>query len=382
MENLYEVLKQKTNSNEIHQYFSPGRINLIGEHIDYKDTGGNVVPAAISLGIKAYACKSKEIAINSLNFNTGWQESEVNFDNKYEPEKGFMNMILGAYFVLNEFKDKLGGISVALHSTIPVASGLSSSAALNVLIITILNDFYNLNLSPTAIALKAQDIENKYLGLQTGIMDQFIIANGKKDKFILLDTDSLAFNFINMPTGEYKLFVVNTNKPRELAASAYNNRVFELKQVANVLHDHQLTFEKLREVADEKYLDLIKNNTLRRRLKHVVTEIKRVELVNNNLSKLSGAELGAIMNAAHASLRDDYEVSCEEADWIHYKLSMNQKVFGSRIVGAGFGGCLLVIAHPNATIADLEFDDEYLKLFGLVPPGVYEFEITDGTKKV
>lgn len=382
MENLYNILKEKTGSNEIFEYFSPGRINLIGEHIDYKGTGGKVVPAAISLGIKAFACKSNNIAINSLNFNSGWKETEVNFETKYNPDQGFMNMILGVYFVLSEFKEKLGGISIVLNSTIPVASGLSSSAALNVLVITILNDLYNLGLSPIAIALKAQDVENKYLGLQTGIMDQFIIANGKKDKFMLLDTNSLEFSFIDMQVGKYKLFVVNTNKPRELAASAYNERVDELKEVAVILHNNKLTFEKLKEVAEEEYLDLISSNILRRRLKHVISEIKRVEFIKNNLSHLSGEELGKIMNESHASLRDDYEVSCEEADWIHYKLSKNEKVFGSRMVGAGFGGCLLVIARPNTTIADLEFDDEYLMLFGLVPPSIYEFEITDGTKKV
>lgn len=381
--NLKEKLAKFNNDDrEIKHIFSPGRINLIGEHIDY--VGGEVMPAAITLGIDAYASKSDDINVYSVGISEEWTNEKVSINFESGKFEGFMSYIKGIYNVLGKkFGDKVGGINIVMNSTLPLASGLSSSAAFGVLIISAINNLYNLGISNEDKAILFKDVENNFLGLKNGIMDQFAIAVGKENNFIKLNCDTLEYSYFSSELKNKKFLILNSKKPRNLVESKYNERVEELATASDILQK-DFKFNCLVELKDQEdeILKSLTDDTLKRRVKHVVTEAKRVDAMANALADDNGQEMGEILNQGHASLRDDYEVSCPELDFIQENIIKLSGVLGARMVGAGFGGCVLTLIDNNfdsKMINDMK--SSYKQKFG------YEFEdyevlIGDGTREI
>lgn len=364
MEHLIKKFKEKNSTTPIEMY-SPGRINIIGEHIDY--VGGKVMPAAISLKFHGFVQKSDSIQVFSENFHDlGWYDEKFDIHKlAYKEELGYVNFVNGAFKVLYDKGYKIdGGITIVVNSTIPVGSGLSSSASFSIFILKALNTLYSLEISEKEMALLAKAIENDFFGLKTGIMDQFAIALSKPHHLMLLDTNTLDYEYIKFDRKDIKLFLISSNKQRALAGSKYNERVKELEQVSKILFDNGLKFKELSDIKDLSVLDLVDNETLKRRLKHVITENDRVHkmLDINNMDK---KELGNLINECHDSLKNDYEVSCVELDYLHEKINSFDNILGSRIMGAGFGGCLLVVASDEFSLDKITFNPEYSEKFDL-----------------
>ena len=369
---MKQELKSRTN-NPIYHFFTPARINLIGEHIDY--VGGKVIPATINLGIEAFASKSENIEIKSLNFGQDWHVDNNHFAPKdFRKKAKYFNFVYGVIDQLRPVLNPKMGFKLILHSTIPIASGLSSSAAFGILIINVFCQIYEIKLSHIEKAKIFQSVENKFMGLKSGIMDQWAILLGKKNNFLELDTTSLKYQYLRANQQDYKFLLLSTNKKRELISSEYNNRIKELTKISKIL---KLKFKKLSSLRDLKILKRLQDPVLQKRLKHIITECQRSKTVAQKLKNIKGKELGLILNASHMSLDQDYEVCAPEANFIHQELTKLPGVFGSRMIGAGFGGCLLAVVNKDFRPWKINFKAKYFQKFKL-PLDIYEFKIGDG----
>ena len=339
--------------------FTPGRVNIIGEHIDYN--GGKVLPMAISLGIYGgYSFNdSKMVRTTSRGFNT--VPISFNLDNLEDKTDDFTKYIRGVIYIL----DKHGyhqvlteGFDIALISTLPASSGLSSSAALELLVLHILNDHYKLGISDLDLVLFAQEAERKYVGVNCGIMDQFAIGMAKDDDAILLDTNTIEYEYVKLNL-DSKLYIINTNKPRNLSDSKYNERRSECEKALSILQKHYKK-NSLCEYSLEE-LDSVKTelgDVMYRRCHHVITENRRVYDAINAISNHDMVSLGLLLNESHKSLKDDYEVTGLELDLIAETLIKNKEVLGARMTGAGFGGCAIALIRGNNQLEiDKIFDD-------------------------
>ena len=327
--------------------FTPGRVNIIGEHIDYN--GGKVFPMAISLGIYGAYTFNDTKAVRAVSKGFNKEPISFNLDN-LTGSHDFTKYIRGVIYILNKhgYKKVLtAGFDIALISTLPASSGLSSSAALELLILHILNDHYKLGISNLDLVLYAQEAERKYVGVNCGIMDQFAIGMAKDYDAILLDTNTIEYEYVKLNL-DSKLYIINTNKPRNLSDSKYNERRSECESALEVLQKHykkdtlcSYTIDELesvkRELTDIEY----------RRSRHAISENLRVyeaiDAINNHDEKL----LGKLLNESHASLKNDYEVTGLELDTICETLQESPMVLGARMTGAGFGGCSIALISGN-----------------------------------
>ena len=338
------------NEGEIKEYFAPGRVNLIGEHTDYN--GGHVFPCALTMGTYAVARKRNDnkLRLYSMNFEKlGVLESTID-DLKYNSKEDWINYPKSMIWAMkNDGFNIDKGFDIVYYGTIPNSSGLSSSASIEVLTGFVLKDMFNLDVDMTKIALLGQKAENKYIGVNCGIMDQFIIANGKKDCAIFLDTANLEYEYAPVKLENAKIVIMNTNKKRGLGDSKYNERRAECEEALKELQQ-KLNIKSLGELTEEEFeanKDLIKSETRQKRAKHAVYEnqrtIKAVKALKENKIDL----LGKLMIASHNSLRDDYEVTGKELDTL-VEESLNQEgVIGARMTGAGFGGCAVSIVKSD-----------------------------------
>mgnify|MGYP004549834043 FL=1 len=348
------------NKGEIKEYFAPGRVNLIGEHTDYN--GGHVFPCALTMGTYAVARKRNDnkLRLYSMNFEKiGVLESTID-DLKYNPKEDWINYPKSMIWAMkNDGFNIDKGFDIVYYGTIPNSSGLSSSASIEVLTGFVLKDMFNLDVDMTKIALLGQKAENKYIGVNCGIMDQFIIANGKKDCAIFLDTANLEYEYAPVKLENAKIVIMNTNKKRGLGDSKYNERRAECEEALKELQQ-KLNIKSLGELTEEEFeanKDLIKSETRQKRAKHAVYEnqrtIKAVKALKENKIDL----LGKLMIASHNSLRDDYEVTGKELDTL-VEESLNQEgVIGARMTGAGFGGCAVSIVKSDKV-------DDFIKNVG------------------
>ncbi|MDR0291566.1 MAG: galactokinase [Elusimicrobium sp.] len=350
-------------------FFAPGRVNLIGEHIDYN--GGYVFPCALSLGTYAAAAKRQDnkVRFYSINFpKAGIIEVSLD-DIKFQKEHDWTNYPKGVIDVFKKEGYKFDkGFDVLYGGDIPNGAGLSSSASIEVCTGVLLNDFYNLKVDNIRIAKLAQRAENEFVSMNCGIMDQFASAMGHKDRAILLNCNTLEYKLVPLALGGASIVIVNTNKRRELAGSKYNERRAECETALNMLNV-KLKLKDLCSMTPEEFeknKGLITDKTARKRAKHAVYEnartIKAVELLKRG--ELAG--FGKLMNESHVSLRDDYEVSCEELDAV-FDLALAQKgTIGARMTGAGFGGCAVCIVK-NEDIENFKKNiaPEYEKRTGL-----------------
>lgn len=332
-------------------YFTPGRVNLIGEHIDYN--GGLVLPCAITLGTWLWLAPNKDgvIRFKSVNFP---EETQIPLQLSYKKEgSGWYNYPLGVFNEILKDHEIPTGFDLLYFGNIPVGSGLSSSASIEVVTAYAISTFLNLGYERLALVKMAQKVENEFIGLNSGIMDQFAVAFGEKDKAIVLDCDTLKYKIVDCNLGDHVLTIINTKKPRELAESKYNERVAECQTALAALNT-EITLNNLCELTAEKFAlhsHLIKDETILKRATHVITENDRVGLAEKALSEGNLEEFGRLMYASHQSLKDLYEVSGKELDTVVEFCAEYPDVTGARMTGAGFGGCAIAILKKDA-VAD------------------------------
>ncbi len=332
-------------------YFAPGRVNLIGEHTDYN--GGHVFPCALTVGTYGVARKRTDgrLRFYSMNFEQlGVIESDIK-GLKPEESAGWTNYPKGVMWAFEKRGFQMPcGIELLLYGDIPNGSGLSSSASLEVLTGYILRDLFGFDVTNTDIALIGQYSENNFNGMNCGIMDQFASAMGKKDNAIFLNTADLSYEYAPLMLEGAKIVVTNSKVKHSLVDSAYNQRrkesetaLAELQKAVDIKGLGDLSEEEF-----ERHKSAIQDEVRMRRAKHAVYEnqrtIRAVEALKKNDIKL----FGELMNQSHISLRDDYEVSCEEIDVLVEEAWKIPGVIGSRITGGGFGGCTVSIVKDEA----------------------------------
>ena len=370
---------------EIGVYFAPGRVNMIGEHTDYN--GGHVFPCALTIGTYGVARKreDKKLRFYSMNFEQlGVLESSVE-NLKPEKEADWTNYPKGVMWAFGEKGMKVEqGMDLVLFGNIPNGSGLSSSASVEVLTGFILRDMFGFDVTNQDLALIGQYSENKFNGVNCGIMDQFVIAMGKAGHAIFLDTATLKYEYAPIKLENAKIVISCSNKKRGLGDSKYNERrsecekaLAELQKVVSIDALGDLT-----EAQFEEHKDAIKEEVCVRRAKHAVYEnqrtIKAVEALKNN----DVALFGKLMNESHVSLRDDYEVTGIELDTLVEEAWKIDGVIGSRMTGAGFGGCTVSIVKDEAVDTFIkEVGAAYEKKIGYAAD-FYVVEIGDGPVKL
>lgn len=344
-------LKLYGEGGEVRTYFAPGRVNLIGEHTDYN--GGHVFPCALTLGTYGLARKREDRTLRfySVNFEKlGVVETSLD-DLVPHKETSWTNYPKGVMWAFEKRGYRLGhGLDILIWGNIPNGSGLSSSASLEVLTGVILKDIYGFDqVSMVDIALIGQDAENNFNGCNCGIMDQFASAMGKKDHAIFLDTNTLNYEYAPVVLEDAKIVITNSKVKHSLVDSAYNDRRNESETALRELQTEVeiQTLGDLTEEEFEMYKNAIQDPIRQKRAKHAVYEnqrtIRAVEALKNNDVEL----FGKLMNASHQSLRDDYEVSCEEIDILVDLAQAMPGVLGSRITGGGFGGCTVSIVKND-----------------------------------
>lgn len=345
---------------DIREYFAPGRVNLIGEHTDYN--GGHVFPCALTIGTYAVVRKRQDdkLRFYSVNFEKlGIVESQLN-DLNPSKEAGWTNYPKGVMWAFEERGFKLSsGLDIMIYGNIPNGSGLSSSASLEVLTGVVLKDMFDFDVSMVDIALIGQYSENNFNGMNCGIMDQFASAMGKKDNAIFLDTSTLQYEYAPVVLKDAKIVITNSKVKHSLVDSAYNDRRNEseaaLKELQEVIDIH--TLGDLTEEQFEIHKNAIKDPVRLKRAKHAVYENQRTIKAVEALKADDIETFGKLMNESHISLRDDYEVSCEEIDILVNLAWETEGVIGSRITGGGFGGCTVSIVKNDAV-------DKFINVIG------------------
>ena len=363
-------------------FFSPGRVNLIGEHTDYN--GGFVFPCALNYGTYLLIRKTKS---NTLKFST------INFNDDSEAEikglflnttKRWINYPLG---VINEFIKrgiKLSGLEFLYYGDVPNGAGLSSSASIEMVTAVALNELFNAAFDTLDLVKMSQKAENEFVGMNCGIMDQFAVGFGKKDHAIFLNCDKLFFENVPIELNDCSLIITNTNKRRGLTDSKYNERRSECDKAVELLQ----IYKPIRNLSElntgeinilEKY---IKNQVIRKRAKHVISENGRVVEAVRVLKDKNIVRFGQLMNQSHDSLKDDYEVTGIELDTLVYEGRKLPGVIGTRMTGAGFGGCTISIVKKTDSAKFMTaLSAIYQKKTGLVPD-FYQPEIGDGARRI
>ncbi len=342
-------------------FFAPGRVNLIGEHTDYN--GGHVFPCALTIGTYAVARKNgmDTCRMFSLNFeDQGIHAFDIN-DIYYDKEEyDWANYPMGVIAMLNENEKRVDeGIDMLVFGNIPNSSGLSSSASLEVLTAFALRELFGFEMSLIDIALLSQKAENKFIGVNCGIMDQFAIAMGKKDNAIFLDTATLKYEYAPIRLSGAKIVIACSNKKRGLGDSKYNERRSECEAALASIQTKK-NIKALGELSTEEFeavKDVIGDEVKTRRAKHAVYENIRTLDAVAALKANDIERFGRLMNESHVSLRDDYEVTGIELDTLVETAWTVPGVIGSRMTGAGFGGCTVSIVKEESV-------DDFIKTVG------------------
>ena len=371
---------------DIREYFSPGRVNLIGEHTDYN--GGHVFPCALTLGTYGIMRRrdDSKMKFSSANVKKG-QVVSVDMSNlKYDKKLSWANYPLGIVWALKDKGIELeSGFEMLIWGNIPNGSGLSSSASIEVLMAKMIQDQYEIkSLNMLDLALIGQYSENNFNGCNCGIMDQFAVAMGKKDNAMFLDTSDLSYQYAPIDLKDEKIVIINSKVKHSLVDSAYNER---REQCSIALKELQKELD-IKTLGDldidtfEANKGLIKDDIVRKRAKHAVYENQRTIEAVKALKRNDVESFGKLMNESHISLRDDYEVSCPEIDVLVEIAWATEGVIGSRITGGGFGGCTVSIVKNDA-VDELKrrVEKEYPKKTGLEAE-VYIVDIGDGTRRI
>lgn len=352
IQDLEKQFKREFDQVDTKTFFSPSRINIIGEHIDYN--GGSVFPCAIEIGTYAIAAKRDDNIISLISTNFSHRDSfEIQSDLIYCEDKQWVNYPMGMVWSMMKRGFKVGGLNILISGNIPNGAGLSSSASLELLIGEIINVLYNDgNIDKMDLVLAGKEMENDFIGVHSGVMDQFVIGMGKKDNAILLDTETLSYGYVPLKLDGYRFVIMNTRKRRELKDSKYNERRQECERAKELLSSLR-PLNHLCELDEDEFdsLSYVLTGTLLRRARHVVTENTRVKAVINAIENKDMPELGRLLNASHHSLKEDFEVTGIELDTLVSLAQIQQGCLGARMTGAGFGGCAIALVK-NEEVED------------------------------
>lgn len=377
-ENIFKEAAEKL-------FFSPGRINLIGEHTDYN--GGNVFPCAISLGTYAAFGNRDDQTIKMYSENlpdTGVITISL-ADLEYKKADDWANYPKGMIYLITKAGYKLDhGFNLYIHGNLPDGAGLSSSASIELLMGNIINDVYKLGIDELDLVKMGQQNENNYIGVNSGIMDEFAVGMGKKDQAILLDTNTMEYHYAPVELGNNVIVIMNTNKHRALADSKYNERRSQCEKALALLQT-KLNIKALGELSIDEFdrnSYLINDDVLIRRARHAVFENQRTLKAIKYLKENNLVEFGKLVNASHISLHYDYEVTGIELDTLVEAAWQQDGVLGARMVGAGFGGC--AIAFVNKDKVD-DFQNNVGKIYKEkigYDADFYIAEISDGPSEI
>jgi len=370
------------NGNEIKAYFSPGRVNLIGEHTDYN--GGYVFPCALSFGTYLLIRKndSRKVRFATTNFD---HRAEVDLDVPFEKEgKSWINYPVG---VLNEFRKiakEIEGVDLLYSGDIPNGAGLSSSASIEMVTAFGMNQLFNFGMDRWDLVKLSQKAENLFVGVNCGIMDQFASGMGAKNHALFLNCDTLDFKRVPLKLDGMKIVIANTNKRRGLADSKYNERrtqcesaVEAIRSERNIKHLSDLNLEEFKTLSH-----LITDEVEKKRALYVISENMRTLTAIEALKQGDIEKFGELMNQSHDSLRDDYEVTGKELDCLVEEARKMDGTVGSRMTGAGFGGCTVSIVKEDAVQTFInEVGKGYTDKTGL-KADFYVAEIGDGSKEL
>lgn len=370
------------NHHEISIYFSPGRVNLIGEHTDYN--GGYVFPCAISFGTYLVMAPNgtDKVRFATGNFDVRHEQNVNALDKKID--QLWINYPMGVMYEFITRGFVIPGIDLYFYGNVPNGAGLSSSASIEVVTATALNEFLNAKLGGIDIALLCQHAENYFVGVNCGIMDQFASAMGKKDHAIYLDCNTLNFQLVPLVLKGYKLVIANTNKRRGLADSKYNERrkecdqaVAEISRIKPIKYLCELTMEQFNQLQGA-----ITDDTVKRRARHAISENERTGKAVQLLRDGNLTGFGQLMNASHDSLRYDYEVTGLELDTLVEEARKISGVIGSRMTGAGFGGCTVSLVREESVNEMIEkVGKGYHAVTGL-KADFYVAEVGDGARRI
>lgn len=384
-ETISAKFNQVFNTEAEEVYFSPGRINLIGEHTDYN--GGHVFPCAISLGTYGGYRNREDSVVKMFSGNltdTGVIEFDVNdldFDKKYQWSNYLRGMMLELRKLTQDYEH---GFELYLEGDLPDGAGLSSSASIEMLMGTILNEQFELHIDPIEIVKAGQRVENNYIGVNSGIMDQFAVEMGKRNEATFLDTNTMEYDYSPLDLGKHIILIMNTNKPHELVNSEYNTRRSECEQALSLLQT-KLNIKTLGELSNDafdQYTYLIHDETLIKRARHAVFENQRTIAAKAALNKGDLSLFGRLVSASHISLQYDYEVSAPELDLLVNEAWKHDGVLGARMIGGGFGGCAIALVEKDQVDDLIEtLGAKYQEKIGYAAD-FYEAEIVDGPHQI
>ncbi|PWG79362.1 galactokinase [Pararcticibacter amylolyticus] len=378
LDNLKQQFLEFSGQQHQNVFFAPGRVNLIGEHIDYN--GGLVMPCAITMGTYLLTAPNKDglFRFKSINFE---ETLEIPLKESYEKTgKEWYNYPLGVIHNFLQNGKKLEGLDLLYYGNLPIGSSLSSSASIEVVTAFALNKLFGAGFSKLELVKLSKKVENEFIGVNSGIMDQFAVAFGEKNKALKLNCDTLDYQAVECDLGDHYLAIINTNKPRKLTESKYNERVGECQTALKALQK-ELNISNLCDInaeTFEKHKNLIEDSVVLKRAQHVVEENDRVLQAADALDQNKLEEFGKLMYASHDSLQHLYEVSGTELDTIVEFCKQYPGVTGARMTGAGFGGCAIALVKKDS------FDDfskkikEYYTAKIGYAPSVYSSDIGTG----
>ena len=363
-------------------FLSPGRINIIGEHIDYND--GFVLPAAINKYICFAISKNdnSECTIIAKDLNETYQ---FNWNEELKPiDKMWVNYILGVLHQLKEKEFVMQGFNMVFSSTIPMGAGLSSSAALECGVGFAMNSMFNLGLSKKELALIGQKSEHTFVGVNCGIMDQFASVFGKKNNVIKLDCNTLEYEYHKVDFKNYSLLLLDSNVKHTHLTSGYNVRRQEVEQGLSIIKHYFPEVKTFRNCNEKMVLELREKlgETLFKRCHFVVNEIQRVQDAVIAIENSDFKKLGELMSQTHIGLSKEYEVSCDEIDFLVDSVQNEKSVLGSRMMGGGFGGCSINLVEKGSENKIIEkISTQYKAAFGIDLKS-YKVKISKGTSFV
>ena len=370
---------------DVRVYASPARINIIGEHIDYN--GGKVFPACINryLYVAIRKRADTKIIYNDVRF-PGTFEFDVNDDFAFDKKNDYANYLNGILSQLKAKGCKLdSGFEILMVSNVPAGGGISSSSALECGFAFAVSDTFNLNIDRVEIAKLGQRSEHNFMNVNCGIMDQFIIATGKKNTAEMLDCATLEYEYAPLDLGDYRFVVMNTNKVRKLSDSKYNERRSQCESALKILQDNGVKVKALCELTPAKWEEVkhfVSDETLQKRAKHCVYENQRVLDAVTALGKGDLSALGRLLNASHKSLKEDYEVTGIELDTLAETAQKQEGCLGARMTGAGFGGCAIALVRNDKVDSFIEaVQKEYTAKVGYAA-GFFACESGDGVARV
>lgn len=345
---------------------APGRVNLIGEHTDYNE--GFVFPMAIDYFVRVAVSRRKDQYLRFLSLTLGDRKRTSLSNLRYKREDRWANYPKGIISVLAGRGYELGGLSVTVQGNVPIGVGLSSSAALEVAFAYAVQELLGAEISGPELARLCQEAENSFVGVQCGIMDQFVSRMARAGTAMVIDTRSLEYRHIRLELGTVKILVTNSNVPHSLLDSEYNQRRVECEKCVSLLSTRK-PGRSLRDYTAEDLRDSLGliPETTRKRCLHVVEENERVREAEAALGRGDIVSFGKLMNRSHESLRDQYEVSCPELDWLVKRAWETDGVYGSRMTGAGFGGCTVTLLEEEAIPRYRARLEAYERIFGFKP---------------